>query len=1673
MSNQDFVHLHVHTEYSLLDGLSRISRLVDRAKEMGMESLAITDHGTMFGVIDFYNACKKADIKPIIGMEGYLAARGMTDRDSKLDREAFHLLLLAKNETGYKNLLRIASAAQLEGYYYRPRIDRDFLAAHSEGLVATSGCLAAQIPNMVMQGRDDDARVLLDWYLQTFGKDSFFLELQEHSIDELKTVNNWLIETGRKDDVRFVATNDVHYVMEGDYDAHDTLLCIQTSAQKSDAKRMRMSDNSYFLASQEQMWQAFGHINGGEPLKNTRLIAEMCDLDLDRKGYHLPVFPVPEGQTSSTYLRYLCLKGLAWRYGDRAQNDAALLERLDYELNVIGTMGFETYFLIVWDLCEFARHADIWWNVRGSGAGSVAAYCLGITNIDPIQNHLLFERFLNPGRVSMPDIDMDFPDDRRSEMIAYTVQKYGEERVAAIITFGTLGAKAAVRDVGRALGVDLSLVNQAARLIPTEPKPKPVHQYVEDNPELKQLYDKDPQIRTTIDTAASLQGVNRHASTHAAGVIVADKPLVEYIPLHRQTKGDSGELPLQQVTQFPMETCESIGLLKIDFLGLSTLTYLRRACDLIARHQGVRYTMDNIPYRPPGDETLDRMLQEAFEMIGRGETIGVFQVESTGMQQMLREMRPSKFEHIIAAVSLYRPGPMDYIPDFNARMHGEKKVEYHHPKLEAILGETYGICVYQEQIMQIAGSMFGYTLGDADLMRRAVSKKKKEDLLKHREIFLTNGPQNGIDKDTASKIFDDIEFFANYGFNKCVVGDTEIIDAQTGRLIRIRDIVSSAVQVSETVTCETDTLKLKSGRVIDAMQNGVKPVYRLTTRAGRRITATDNHPFYTYDGWRTLGELAAGDLIATPRKIEVGGKNHWHAHKLVVLGHLLAEGNLCHTTGVYYYTADDEQLQDYVKHMEVFENSVAKVSWHRSTHSVYSKRKVRSQPQQLVEWIKSLGLWGKSATEKFIPDEVFTLTNENIALLIARLWEGDGHINVHMADLFYATSSERLAYQLQHLLLRFGIVARVYRRTFAYKEGRIGYQLHITGRDMIQAFKDHIGRYFVSSKKKLALENLGTTIPTRCGVRDIVPVQVRSLVRQERVRCNLSWKELAVQSGVAVGEFWRTKSYAHRNGFQRATISGLAMALYSIPLKNLAESDIYWDEIVSIEYAGEEMTYDLTIEGTHNFVANDIIVHNSHAADYAVITVQTAFLKAHYPHEYMAALLSVYFDDAAKVTTFLSECKRLNIPILPPDINGSALDFDIQTLPDGTRGIRFGLAAIKNAGIGALQHLIAARDEGGVFVDLEDLCQRVDLRHVGKRALESLVKVGALDSFGTRPQLIAGLDRILNHSTSCHKARETGQIGLFGDMAVANDDLLQHLPNLEEVPQRQMLDWEKELMGIYISQHPIDPILEQLRGANVTTSVQLKDAEADLDQKPVRYVGLVAGLRKLPTRNHEMMAVATLEDKFGTIDAVMFPRTWAKVQDMVQEGAVIVVMGKLDLSRGDAQIICESVTQQVEAVFADDIPTFASTSADTPPWYDDEPTADGDSPTTPTNGSGSPQYAALPPEPPTFDDLPPVDWDTMALDSDLPPVEEDESAPAPQMVTVRLKRNGDPGMDERRLRRIINVCTQFPGIDQLQVILVEDGVDMYLMEFPNRTTKYCDDLVQALNAIENTQVQRL
>jgi DNA polymerase-3 subunit alpha len=1455
------------------------------------------------------------------------------------------------------------------------------------------------------------------------------------------------------------------------------------------------------------MWKIFGHIMDGAPLRNSLKIAEMCDVNLDDKTYHLPIFPVPDGYDAASYLRYLAQKGLRWRFGERG-DESIYQERLERELGIIIEMGFPTYFLIVWDLLQFARHADIWWNVRGSGAGSLVAYCLGITNIDPILNNLLFERFLNPGRVSMPDIDIDFPDDRRMEMISYCSRKYGEDKVAAIITFGTMGAKAAVRDVGRALDVPLDLVTQAAKLIPTEPKPKPVMQYVEDNPELKKMYDTMPDIKRIVDTAEKLQGVSRHASTHAAGIIVADKPLVEYLPLHRLTnesKSGDEESAIKQVTQFPMETCESIGLLKIDFLGLSTLSQLRLTCELIARYHGVKYTMENIPYRPPGDAEGNRRLEQAFQMISRGETIGVFQIESTGMQEMLRGMRPSKFEHIVAAVSLYRPGPMEFIPEYNDRMHGRKEIVYHHEKLRPILEETYAIITYQEQLMQIASELFGYSLGDADLMRRAVSKKKKEDLLKHKEIFLKNGPANGVDEETAGKIFDEIEFFANYGFNKCLLIDALVIDSETNHLVSIGDLVTGKRTVKSTLSLDTETLKLVPSEITAIHENGVKPVYRLTTQLGRTIVATDNHPFFTFDGWRNLASLKKHDLIAVPRCIPLEGKREWHDHEVIVLAHLLAEGNLCHTTGVYYYTTDDGQLADYVGNLEKFENSVASVSIHKAAYSVYSKRRRRSQPQGVVEFIKRLGLWGANSYTKYIPDEVFELKNRQIALLIARMWEGDGHINLKGRSLFYATSSERLVRHLQHLLLRLGIISRIKHVRFAYKDGRFGYQLFVTGNDNMHAFATTIGVHFVSAQRRERMRALFINDPETYGTKDVVPIQIISLVREELGKKQISFETFADQANIAVRTL-RSASAVGRHGFTHETISKISKLIDNPRIKTYLNNDVYWDKVVSIEYAGEEMTYDLTVPGTHNFIANDIVVHNSHAADYAVITVQSAYLKCHYPEEYMASLLTIYFDDSDKVTTFLAECKRLNIPILPPDVNASELNFAIEQRADGKRGIRFGLAAVKNAGVGALTHIIEARQQDGVFRDLRDFCERVDLRHVGKRTVESLIKVGAFSPFGVRPDLLPALDRIMAYSAERWKAKEVGQMSMFGGAEGGGDDAL--LANIrrdgEDISAREQLNWEKELLGFYVSSHPIDPVLNIIRGSNFDTTRDLKSAEADKNGKAVKIVGLVAALRKMPTKNKEMMAIVTLEDHFSTIDVVFFPRTWRKLEDQIHAGEVLQFMGKLDLSRSDPQVIGENVSSEFEAVTSDAdyiplakdtgklawmgddeaLPPFESMSGDNEadeaffaPPEDAMPASSTSHAAAPPAGTwtengtsiddaGEAGDTGLARQAPTGsrqpDDLPWINGDDAEAEGDHAPSDTvpEAAKESGRLLVVHFQRSEDGDRDLRRFNKLFQTITSYPGEDRFMI-----QIDAHVIEYPHIGIGIGDALIRTLHKL--------
>ncbi len=1326
-----FVHLHTHTEYSLLDGFSNIKKLVQRAAEMQMPALAITDHGTMHGVIDFYNAATAAGVKPIIGLETYMAARRMTDRDAQFDKKSSHLLLLAGNETGYQNLLKIASAAQIDGFYYYPRIDHEFLADHAEGLIATTGCMAAEIPRAIDRGDLESARKKLDWYYNVFGPENFFLELQEHEIPELERINKALLQLGPRYQARYVATNDVHYINPQDWKLQDILLAVQTGSLLSDPKRMRMTDKTYYLRSPEEMGQIFAEVP--EALTNTLWIAERCNVDLGFKGYHLPDFAVPEGFDAESYLRKLCEDGLAWRYGPRA-GDPIYHQRLDYELGIIHTMGFDAYFLIVWDLCQYAKNHGIWYNARGSAAGSIVAYTLGITLVDPIEHELIFERFLNPGRISMPDIDLDFRDDRRAEMLEYTARKYGDDKVAQIITFGTMKARAAIRDVGRVKDIPINEVDRVAKLVPNNPgKPMTLEEALEQVPEFKQAYDGAGFIKDLIDTAIGMEGVVRNAGTHAAGVVITDKPIVEYLPIHRPTSG-AQETPIKTVTQFEMSIIDAQGLLKVDFLGLATLTIMARACDLIRQRHSIDFNLDNIPLDDPA----------TFELLGRGETAGVFQVEGSGMRRNLMAMKPQTLDHVIAMVALFRPGPMEFIPSYIARMQGQEPIEYLHPKLEPILAETYGITVYQEQIMYTAMNLAGYTASEADFLRKAVAKKKGDVLLEQRGRFVSGAMANGVTEEVANTIFDNWEAFARYGFPK------------------------------------------------------------------------------------------------------------------------------------------------------------------------------------------------------------------------------------------------------------------------------------------------------------------------------------------------------------------------------------------------------------------------------------------GHAADYGVIAVQTAYLKTHYAVEYMTALLAVEQNNTDKVSLYVADCRRMGIEVLPPDINTSGWDFSIEDRPNGTSAIRFGLGAVKNVGHGPVATILEARTEAGQnrpFSDINDLIRRVDLRKVGKRALECLIKVGALDSFGARPSLLEALDRIVSISSSHFKAADAGQMSLFGPQGglVAK---IQLPPASVEVTRREQLNWERELIGVYISDHPLSPVMDAITQNVTHLSSELADADPE---KPVRVAGLVTRIRPHTTKKGEAMAFVTLEDLQGNLELIVFPRTWAQSRQLFEWDAIVMVDGKVDAKDSEPKVLVDSVTTELKHVTPladlpaarepqkrgprgvappqpDSPPRRPSTPENARPHSVREPQPDFESPlpdwdeqmppppeefplgweesyeSTPVAGvrrPGKPEIAPLaaqsteqpgaPDSPapeqggktaapgaehpaqiteplskpievaPVEVPLPEAEKSSTVLPSEissrllspiLPPMPA-RAGEAIRMATVILRSCGDRVRDKLRIRRLFGELIRYPGEDRFAFYIFENGRG-HLLEFPNLTTGLCPELLETLNKMvgpENVRVE--
>ncbi len=1325
-----------------------------------------------------------------------------------------------------------------------------------------------------------------------------------------------------------MATNDVHYVREEDGSPHDVLLCVQTSARIHDEKRMRMSDASYFLKSRSQMEDTFRPLIDlpSSAFDNSLKIAEMCDVDLEDDQYHLPDLPIPDGFNYESYLRHLTEEGLERLYGERGKSDA-VQERKERELRIIHEMGFDVYFLIVADLCDFARSRNIWWNVRGSGAGSLVAYCIGITGLDPLKNTLIFERFLNPGRVSMPDFDLDYPDDQREEMIRYTVEKYGDSQVAQIVTFGRMKARAAIRDVGRAKDIALSEVDRIAKMIPGIPgKPVTIQDVLTEghefyNSELAEEYNKNKQVRDLLDTSMKLEGVARHSGIHAAAVIVADRELEHYTPLMRGSKSSI----TSTIAQYEFPILESIGLLKVDFLGLSTLSVMREAGRMIKERHGIEYNLSNIPFEDEADE--------AFKLLSSGEVSGVFQVESQGMRRVLTEMHPSMFEHIIAMISLYRPGPIEYIPQFIARMHGKEEVEYKHPTLEPILSETYGICVS----------------GDAMVMDARTGRRCRLDEIENFADMMIQG----VDEEwrpTAGQV-------------------THWIDSGIKPVYQVQLRNGARIKITH------DHRLLSEG--------GWTPLHDLAVgdhvATPHKLLGPDRQTAQSFDRrkLRVLAFLLADGSLASMASVDFVSKDQA----------LLDEYEQCLSAFPDVRTVHTPQIRD-VTRIGAAKRHELDLHYHAPTSLLTWMRLLGLKHES------GSRPGGLRSHEKFIPPFVFELHESDIEFFLASLWECDGHMGRKICH--YRTISEQLADDVQTLLLRIGIRSVIHRSVYHNVHHGAGDQIKVERQAYQVTVYDtaHLSNllqpHMVSHKREavctgnsvstirrepfLAEATAATGLSAR-GIMDRYGVDRQhfyakrrgvprlsaaiagQLVEQVEMpitakQLNVDWQEIVSIEFIGdehvydltvegLHSFVANNIIVHNCVYQEQIIQILSqLAGYTPGEADLVRRAISKKKASEIEYHKQIFIEGCSKNDIPKSAATAIYedieffarygFNKSHAADYAVITVQTAYLKAHYPVEYMAALLLIERDKTEKVINFINECRRMGIDVLPPDVNYSGLDFDIQERPADTESlahrdphigypfpvpedsaIRFGMAAIKNVGVGPVSVIIAAREEGGPFTGLEDFADRVDLRQVNKRALECLIKAGAFDRFGKRSQLLAVIDQMVGHSSGIHSSRESGQLSMFdalGDDAAITAMPI-NLPDIEEASGRERLQWEKELLGVYTISHPLQQLTIDLNGI-VTCSCN--DLDERYDGKNVMLAGMIAEARTITTKKGDPMAFVKLEDTQGQCEVVVFPRTYEEYKDKLVQDNVVLVKGKGQSRNGQTSLLADSIQSYVE-----------------------------------------------------------------------------------------------------------------------------------------------------------------
>ncbi len=1489
MKHSDFVHLHVHSEYSLLDGAARLEKLVEKAKELRFPAMALTDHGNLFGAVDFYTACEKAGVKPIMGSELYVAPGSRFERSSQDGgyEGASHCTVLARTRAGYANLMKLVSKAYLEGYYYKPRVDRELLAQHADGLLVLSGCLNSEVSRLLSAGDEAKARETAGWYQEVFGKDYYFMEVQSHGLEQQVGVTEGTVRIARAIGAPLCGTNDSHYLEADHARAHEALLCIQTGTTMSDPDRWKFSSNEFYLKSADEMRAVFKDLP--EAYRNTLAVAERCNVDLQFGQFHLPNYQVPDGFTLDSYLEERAFEGLKWRYG--ASPADAVVERLRYELGVVSKMGFSGYFLVVWDFISYARRQGIAVGPgRGSSAGSLVAYCLGITNVDPIRYGLIFERFLNPERISMPDMDIDFADDRRDEVIRYVVERYGADRVAHIITFGTMGAKAVIRDVARVLGFSYGEADRIAKLVPGFPLNITLDEALEKAPPLAEQVKRDQRVGEMWSVARALEGCTRHASVHASAVVISDEPLMERVPLYKDPKRP------ELITGYAMGPIEKLGLLKMDFLGLKTLTVITDALRLIKESRGVALDGDGL--RLDDDKT--------YQLLTEARTFGVFQLESAGMRDALKRLKPQRIEDIIAMVALYRPGPMDLIEEFVNRKHGRAPIAYEHPLMERHLQETYGIMVYQEQVMRLAAELAGLSLGEADTLRKAMGKKDRELMATQREKFVAGCKANKIETRKAERIWDLIEKFAGYGFNKCLAADTriEMADGSQKPITEVR---------------AGDLVLTKDGphRARAVRPSGVRTVGRLRLANGMTARCTPDHPIFTQRGWVNAKELSEDDFIAVARELPCGSQPV-PDHRPALLGYALSEGCLNYDDLFYLYSTSANELDDMARCLALFENTMPRIE-HRAAPKASSVRPVRRVRRERAEALRFLfdecGLKGKGALDKRVPPLVDSWDLRSLAILVAKLFQGDGGIHRGPRSVFYATSSEGLADDVRRLLLKLGFSSTIHRKRFAHRgTSRPGFTVNLLGgRSTFEWFAQLVGPHLVGRKRAdlealAAMDGDAPKVFAR-GTVDVVPLALAL----EPLREAISKAHVSLRAGCrALGIAYRLLfADGRKRGIRRDTLRHLAERLDSPPLYALAESPIGWSRPRSFTLEGEEATYDFEVPGAASFIANGIAVHNSHAACYGVVAYQTAYLKANYPTEFMAALLTSEMEKTDKIVQYVEETRAMGLRVEAPDVNVSRAQFTVSG-----DAIHFGLAAIKNVGATAIESIVKTREADGRFASLEDFCARVDLRLVNRRVVECLIKAGAFDSLqGTRAGLLAALDQAMEGGQRRQRDREEGQVSLFdalgGGDAARPAAAATAVARVPEWPQEEMLAFEREVLGFYLSGHPLEQYREVARRIGAAGAAELA---ARSTGARVLLLGQVSAFSESATKSGNRMAFATLELVDGSVPLTIFPEPYRACAGALRHKGPVIVRGRADDSDKGRVVLAEEIKPLEEAV---------------------------------------------------------------------------------------------------------------------------------------------------------------